>query len=193
MTNFWTIAQEILRQVGPGALTLLGIWVNYRNGKKNKPDLGRSVKRSDIVKPLLEEVRYSLGSVRCIEWAVSNGDVTLGGHHLQKLSIITEAVEEGFESMQNAFQLVPITQFSRTLESLKDKDATVSHEDQFHDDMAILSSRYDVKTILIVKIKGDYDKWIGMLGVAWEDHREVSDEDIAYVKLQASRLGAIKS
>lgn len=185
---------DAAKVIAPGILTLLGIWYNSYQQKKNKPDLGKTVRRSDIARPILEGILYELDANRCNEWAVSNGDVTLGGHHLQKLSMVTEIHTDDLDSMQKDFQLVPITQFRRPLESLSAADWIVIHNSQIpKDDLTTLSARYDIETSLIVKVKGEYSKWVGLLSISWKSTREVTDEDIVFVKTQAARLGAIKS
>lgn len=161
--------------------------------RRAKPDLDRAVQRKERVKPILEQILYELDATRCCEWAVSNGDITLSGYHLQKLSIITEAVKEGTEPIQPLFQLVPISQFTRAIEGLRDATFVVSLETQIKDDLAALNLNYDVVTVAEVCIRGEFNKWTGILRVAWDKEREVTASEIAFLKLQAARIGAIKN
>lgn len=184
---------SVFQQIGPGILTLLGLWYKGKLDRRAKPDLIATINRKEKVRPILEQILYELGGTRCCEWAVSNGDVTLSGYHLQKISILTEATKEGIDTIQPLFQLVPISQFARTIEELRHNPSLVSNESQIHDDLAALNMSYHTVTLLEVRIHGEYNKWTGILSVGWDTERTVTPQEIAYLKLQASRIGAIKN
>lgn len=189
----WNVLLGISQAVMPGVVTLIGIWVKARMHQRAKPDLSRTITRNEKVKPILEQILVELRATRCCEWAVSNGDITLSGYHLQKLSILTEAVKDGIEPIQALFQLVPISQFNRAIEGLRNSPFVVSHESKMQDDLAALNLNYDVVTVAEVCIRGEFNKWTGILRVAWDVERDVSEREIAFLKLQAARIGAIKN
>jgi len=189
----WTILLNVLQVTVPGAFTLLGLWLKARMHQRAKPDLNRTITRNEKVKPILEQILFELQATRCCEWAVSNGDITLSGYHLQKLSILTEAVKDGVEPIQPLFQLIPISQFNRTIEGLRKSPYVVSNESIVQDDLAALNLNYDIVTTVEVRIHGEFNKWTGILRVAWDAEREVTQQEIAFLKLKAAQIGAIKN
>lgn len=183
----------VAQQVATPLLTLAGLWYRNHLEKKKVPDLTRVMDRGNKVKGILDQVREELDCTRCCEWAVSNGDITLSGYHLQKLSILTEVCAEGTESIQPLFQLVPISQFKRTIEHLKEAPVVVSLENKIQDDLAALNLNYEMVTLVEVRIHGEFAKWTGILSVSWDHEREVTTQEIAFLKMQAARIGAIKN
>lgn len=183
----------IAQQLGPGVLTLLGLAYRSYLEKKKTPDLTRVMGRTDQVKKILDQILYELEGCRCCEWAVSNGDVTLSGYHLQKLSILTEACKDGTEAIQPLFQLVPISQFKRMIDLLRQDDVVVSLENKIQDDLAALNLNYEMVTLVEVRIHGEFNKWTGVLSLSWDAEREVTSSEIAFLKMQAARIGAIKN
>jgi len=188
-----TALVTIAQQLGPGLLTLLGLAYKSYLNKRKTPDLTRTMDRANRVKGILDQIKEELSAIRCCEWAVSNGDITLSGYHLQKLSILTEVCAEGTESIQPLFQLVPISQFKRTIEQLKAEPVVVSLESKIQDDLAALNLNYQMVTLVEIRIHGEFSKWTGILSVSWDTERNVTAQEIAFLKMQAARIGAIKN
>jgi len=69
----------------------------------------------------------------------------------------------------------------------------VSNESIVQDDLAALNLNYDIVTTVEVRIHGEFNKWTGILRVAWDAEREVTQQEIAFLKLKAAQIGAIKN
>lgn len=162
--------------------------------KSKKTDLDDDFKRRRQNLPLLESVRYELDADRVFNMVFTNGDVTLTGHHLKKISVLLEMNADGVRSLGQNFQLVPTKIFERTLDALyeSEDDFIVSNEFDEYDDLAALHSQYDIQTLLKVKVKDQFGKWIGVLNVGFSKYRILTEGEIAFVKMQAAKLGQLK-
>lgn len=184
---------ELIKTVGAGVSAVAGIWLTEKIKKKNAPGLKETANRVSKVEPLLAQIQEELGASRVQEWIVSNGDKTLSGHSIQKLSMFTEVNRMGVESIAHKFQLVPATNLSRNIIRLAETEENyiVTNEWNEFDDLASLHLSYNIKTTLIVKITTMGGKWTGILFVAFDEERIINEQEIAFVKLKASQIGAI--
>ena len=163
----------------------------YKDKRINLDDDFRKKKEN---LPLLESIRYELEADRVFNMVFTNGDVTLTGHHLKKVSVLLEVNGDGIRSLGQNFQLVPTKIFERTLDALyeSEEDYILSNEFEHYDDLAALHSQYDIQTLLKVKIKDQFGKWVGVLNVAFNNQKILTEGEIAFVKMQAAKLGQIK-
>lgn len=176
-----------------GLFAVIGIWIREKVIKSNAPGLTETAKRVSKVEALLAELQEEFGAIRVQEWVVSNGDKTLSGHSIQKLSMFTEINRVGVESIAQSFQFVPATNLSRNIIRLSDSDEgyIITNEWQEYDDLASLHLSYGVKTALIFKITNLQNRWVGMLFIGFDDERVFNEQEIAFAKLKASQIGAI--
>lgn len=175
--------------------TLLGIVLKDRLEKKKKGlDLNTDFALKSKISPILEEIRYELDADRVQYWVFSNGDVTLTGHHLKKVSIFEEANKEGNQQLAHLFQLVPTKNFERTFNQLHEshENFIVSQEDDYNDDLSDIYKLYDARTLLHIKLTKPGDKWVGIISIWFNKRTEIPDQEISFAKLQSSRIGAIK-
>lgn len=151
-------------------------------------------KNKKKVQPMLESIIYELDADRVYQTAFSNGDVTFAGHHLKKVSVINELSGEGFKDLGLDIQLVPAKVFERNLNDLYESanDFIISKEFEINDDLSALLKQYDIQTLLKVKIKNFSGKWVGTLDVCFNSDKNFTREEIAFVKMQAAKLGEIK-
>ena len=172
---------------------LFSSWLTKKNREKNVTIDKDFQKRKEIV-PILESIRYELGASRVFDMVFSNGDVTLTGHHLKKVSIYQEVTEDGVRPMAQDFQLIPSKIFERTLDELYESstDYVIFTEFQNYDNLAALHAQYDIHTLMKVKIKNQFGKWVGVLNVAFSNEKVLTEGEIAFVKMQAARLGQLK-
>lgn len=170
---------------------------------KDWRDKKRSVRGDDVsddydrkrqILPILEDVRYELEADRVQEWVFSNGDTTLSGHHLKKISIFVETNRDGFHDVAHHLQFVPTKKFERWLDSLHEarEDYIVTREDLYRDELSALAEQYQINTALLIKIKNDLGKWVGVLSVCFSRERSLTDGEVAISKLLAARIGQIK-
>lgn len=176
-----------------GLFAVIGIWIREKLIKSNAPGLKETAKRVSKVETFLAEIQEELGAYRVQEWVVTNGDKTLSGHSIQKLSMFTEINRVGVESIAQSFQFVPATNLSRNIIRLSDSDDgyIITNEWQEYDDLASLHLSYGVKTALVCKIVNMQNRWVGILFIGFDEERIFNEQEIAFVKLKASQIGAI--
>lgn len=180
-----------------GCTSLGTVWLSkyldkrYRDKKVNLDDDFKKRKQN---LPLLEAIRYELDADRVFNMVFTNGDITLTGHHLKKVSVLLEVTGDGVRSLGQAFQLVPTKIFERTLDALyeSEDDFVIFNEFDEYDDLAALHSQYNIKTLLKVKIKDQFGRWVGVLNIAFSNQRLLTEGEIAFVKMQAAKLGQLK-
>lgn len=176
--------------------TLAGIYVKDYLDKRKRKDKG--VEQDLIIhktlSTILDEVRMELNAGKTHYWVFSNGDVTFSGYHLKKLSILEESSNENVDTVAQYFQLIPAKSFEKHLQKLNEsEDGTLILDvNNMSDDLKDLYSLYDVKKVLKVKVKDSRGRWIGILSAWYFTDEPVNDGQIAFAKLQASRIGAIK-
>jgi hypothetical protein len=169
-------------------------WLDRKRIRRQTDDPSDDYSRKKTILPILEDVKYEMDADRVHEWVFSNGDTTLSGHHLKKMSIFLEVNREEFDDIAHHFQFVPTKKLERLLDQLAESKAEyiVSHEYLKYDELAALNAQYDIKTILMIRIKNEFGKWTGILSVCFNDDREISESEIAFAKLQGARIGQIK-
>lgn len=192
------MVETILNFVAPiltAILTLVGSHYLEVRKKRNEPDLSDE-DFEDKIKSLLDNIREELGAARVSYWEGSNGTSTLSGYHLKKLSMMAESNNDEYEDIKSEMQMLPISTFKRTLDLLKEsEDGTIySLEDLIKDDLANLNKGYGVRSMYAIKVKTIFNKWTGILIVGFDEKaKTLDDQQIAWMKIQASRIGtAIK-
>ena len=196
--NGWDFGIRIVEILGVvWGIKLFDYYNERRKERKKDADLSRNnldqdYHRNDVVTALLEEIKFELKCDRVIEKAFSNGDVTFSGTHMKKISILNETDDEN--PMAPHFQLIPVRQFKRNLDFLRyaKDDYAVFTEYNKLDDLGALNGKYHRLTCLSVKIKDEKGRWIGILTASWDKPYVPTKEEIAYFKMMASRVSAIK-
>lgn len=186
--------EKLLESLAVVAVGLGSVYLTEKyKRKKAQLDLKDDFQLKNKIKPILEEIRYELDADRVHYWVFSNGDVTLSGHHLKKLSIFEE-VSKDDELIGHQFQLIPAKNFERSLSALYEskEEYTISNEFEKYDDLSALYKLYGVKTVLEIKVKDSFGRWIGVVNAWFKDIKPLDESHIAFAKIQASRIGAIK-
>lgn len=193
---------ETIKDFTTIGLSLYGVkyyenWLAQRKEKKSKlvlTDYTSDYEKKTKIKPILDEILYELEPIRVQYWEFSNGEKTLSGHHLKKLSLFMESNSNGVKDIASHFQFVPVKQFERNLDKLyeSENDVIISNETREFDDLASLFAQYDVKTVLSIKVKNEIGVWVGVLSICFKEERLLNEGEIAFSKLQSSRLSIIK-
>lgn len=185
--------ESLIEPLITGGCTLLGLWLKQKWDKRKIPGLKEAADRVRRVEEILSEIQYELDSYRTQEWIVTNGEKTLTGHSIQKLSIFAEFNGPGVSSIAPTFQFIPASNLARNLIALAEsKDGFfISNEFEEYDDLAALHATHGVKTIIFVKIYNMQNKWVGILSIGFDEHRIVNEGEVAFLKLKASQIGAI--
>ena len=168
-------------------------WLKRRKDKK-KDNMDMEYDRRNVIIPILNDIRHQLDSDRVLETVFSNGDVTFSGYHMKKLSIISEVHIEGLADISHHFQLIPTKKFDRTLSELYDSsdDYLISDETTLDDELSDLKKLFGLNYTLMVMIRDKFGRWVGNITVCFNEPRELSSSEIAFVKAQASRIGSLK-
>jgi hypothetical protein len=195
----WT---EIAKNIITVGVSLYGFelfkdWLAKRKEKrtqKEPTDYSSDYSKKSKVKPILDDILYELEPSRVQYWEFSNGEKTLSGHHLKKLSLFMESNAERVKEIAPHFQFVPVKQFERNLDKLyeSEEDFIVSLEAREFDDLASLFSQYGIKTVLSIKVKNEIGVWVGVLSVCFKNERILNEGEISFAKLQALKLSTIK-
>lgn len=197
MNSFLDLTFKFFESVGPVIVGFGGIILSKKLDKQQqdkKLNLDEDYKKKNEILPILDSLRLSLEADRVFEMVFSNGDVTLTGHHLKKLSVFLESNNEGFKDLGKDIQLVPTKIFERSLDELynSEDDYILTNEFQKFDDLASLYAQYEIQKLLLVKIKNNIGKWVGILCISFDKDRNITDGEIAFAKMQAARLGLVK-
>lgn len=186
--KFWQVLEIGLTFYGT---LLLKEWFDRRR-ERRKDDVGQDIVRKRKMTEILDRLRIDLGASRVILWLFSNGDTTLNGYHLKKMSIFAESSLE--DSIAPEFQLVPTSQFERSLHLLHESEDGyfLRHESDYADSQAALADKYDIDTVLTLKVKTDTGRWIGILSVCYDRKQNLEEGEIALAQIQAAILGSIK-
>lgn len=191
------IVDTFIRIAEIGCTSFGTVWFQQRMRDKRiskANNMEVDYKRKDVIIPILEEIRYKLGAQRVIECSFSNGDTTFSGSHMKKVSVTHEVYSEGVDALSQHFQLIPAKKFERPLELLyrSASDYIVSDEGAIVDELAILNRSYGINYMLVVKTRDQNGKWIGYILVSFSEAKEISQEDIIYVKTQAAAIGGMR-
>jgi hypothetical protein len=168
-------------------------WLQKRKRSQNL-NIDKDFEKRKQILPIMESIRYELDASRVFDMVFTNGDVTMTGHHLKKVSVFQEVTADGVRPLAQDFQLVPSKIFDRTLDALYETndDYVIFTEFENFDNLSALHAQYDIHTLMKVKIKNQFGKWVGVLNVAFQNERILTEGEIAFVKMQAARLGQIK-
>lgn len=177
--------------------TILALFVKDHLDRKklnNKTDLDKDFNIKKSIFSILEEVKYEFGSDKTFYWVFSNGDVTFSGFHLKKLSILEESSGSTIPSIAHLFQTIPAKKFEDNLSALSESkdDYIILDVEQCPEEMKDLYSFYNVKKILKIKVKDNNGRWIGIMSSWFTEDVDITDGQIAFAKIQASRIGLIK-
>jgi len=176
---------------------LLKDYLDRRKERKSHDDnMDFDYHRVSEINPLLEDLKYHLKADKVAEVAFSNGDTTLSGYHLKKVSIITETMsDDPDEAIAPHFQLVPSRKFDRTIRSLyeAENDWVFWDETQEKDETAALNRAFNLNSLLLVAIRNQENKWVGYIMVSWKDKKDtITEPEIQRAQLVASRIGVMQ-
>lgn len=182
-----------------GSLYGYRIFSDYMDRRKERKlkktsDYSSDYDKKSKVRPILDELLYELEASRVQYWEFSNGEKTLSGHHLKKLSLFMESNQDGVNDIAPNFQFVPVKQFERNLDKLYESphDYIISNENREFDELASLFAQFGIGTILSIKIKNEIGVWVGVLSICFKDEHILNEGQIAFSKLHAARLSVIK-
>lgn len=174
------------------ATTLGGIFLNEKLKKLKTPDLG-DPDFEDLIGDIIDNISKELNANRVMFWEGKNGTNTLSGYHLKTLNLMLESNAPGSYDVKEELQDVPVIAFKRNIKQLSGSEdgIIVSKEYEIQDELSALHKSYQNETVVCLKITTKANKWTSILMVGFKGYREISNEECAWLKLQAGRIGVI--
>ena len=162
-----------------------------------KPDLS-DTDYDDLIGEIIQGIQIDTQAHRVAYWAAQNGEKTLDGYSIKKLSMMVEKNAEGVDNIIRDMQNVPSTTFKRTLSSLRlaAEPHVLSNESEIQDDLGRVNTAYGCNTMLVFKVNNIRrgKKWTGLLCIGFEERmRNVLPTEIGFCALQVSRIEALIS
>ena len=179
--------------IGPIAVHL----VKEKLDKKKKDILKESIELNVLVSNKIEEIKEQYKADRVwVEQFHNGGTFYPTGKSIQKFSMFYEVVTPGVESIQQKFQQIPISLFSRSINHLLKDDVMVVHD--FRDDilptygLKYIAEENNVKSGYAFAIKTIEGKFIGVLGIDFVKRKTIlPDEDINSLLVEATTIGGV--
>jgi len=179
--------------IGPIAVKI----VQNRIDKKNKDSLNEALKENTIVSEKLEKIREDHNADRA--WIMqfhNGGNFYPTGKSIQKFSMCYETVDKGVYSIQSSFQNIPISLFSKSINTLLEKDIVTVPD--FKDDkiekygLEYIAEENGCKSAYLVAIKSIDGKFIGTLGIEYTKRKNaLSNDEINELLVEATTIGGV--
>jgi hypothetical protein len=184
------------------AATVAGVFIlaekrysHYLASKKPKADLN-DTDYIDVLKHITDIIQYETSAYRVNYWAVQNGENTLDGFSIKKLSMVVESNTEGIDNIISEMQSIPTVAFKRNIDKLKLVDSYIySKEYELNDSLSQTHRAYGVQSAYFFKVKNLKKKmWTGILSVCFEDKHDTLDESqLGWVEMQVKKIEGIIS
>lgn len=168
---------------------------NFLAKRKVKPDLSDE-SYSELLMPILDDIKTELGTYRLAYWAAQNGEKTLDGYSIKKLSMVAECNSEDADDTIHEMQNVPSVAFKRNMIKLKAADSYIySKEHTFDDQLGKLHRSFGIQTAYFFKCNNLKKKmWTGILAVAFKDKNfELDDTQLGWLQFQVNKIEGIIS
>jgi hypothetical protein len=179
--------------IGPIAVHL----VKERLEKKKKDTFRESLAENNLVVNKIEYIKeiYEADRVWLLQFH-NGGNFYPTGKSIQKFSMCYEVVEQGIESIQQNFQNIPISLFSKSINQLLDTNIIAVSD--FKDEkiptygLKYIAEENGCKSSYIFAIKSIDNKFIGILGVDFVKRKtNLSIEDINELFNEATSIGGV--
>lgn len=162
-----------------------------------KPDLADE-DYEDMIGEIMSDIQNRFQAHRTAYFAGQNGEKTLDGHSLKKLSMMVEKNAEGVDEIKKEMQNVPRFKFKRNIDLLKNSEtgSIVTYESTINDQLSELNRSYGCETLITVRVNNIKNRtlWTGLLTVCFEEvERAVYDTELAWLAFQVSRIEVIIS
>jgi hypothetical protein len=166
--------------------------------KKKKPDMvADTLELGEVVTHKIEEIREEISADRV--WLIqfhNGGHFYPTGKSMAKFSMIYETVNIHVSSIQNNFQNIPVSLFSKSINELL-KNNIIEITDFKDETISTFGLKYiaeesSCKSGYLFAIKSIDDKFIGILGVDYTGEKtNLSDETINRLSIKATSIGGV--
>jgi hypothetical protein len=165
---------------------------------EEKPDMVKdALAVSKIVHLKIDELKEEIKADRVwITQFHNGGHFYPTGKSIAKFSMIYEVVEAGINSIQNSFQNIPVSLFSKSTNHLLENDI-IEIPNYKDSEAATFGLKYvaeesGCKSGYLFAIKSIDHKFIGILGIDFvKTKTKLEEEQIQYLTLQATAIGGV--
>jgi hypothetical protein len=182
-----------------GTLIIGGImawqWYTEHKRKTSIKDLNDE-DYTDLLGEILSEIQIETEAHRVAYWAAQNGEKTLDGYSIKKLSMVAECNANGVDSTIKEMQNVPSIAFKRNMENLKKTDKYIlSFESEINDSLSQTHAAFGIQTLYAFKVHNLKRKaWTGILIIGFEDRKhEMFDSQIGLCQFNVNKIEGIIS
>jgi len=180
--------------ISPITILLFKNWLE----KKKKPDMvADTLELGEVVTHKIEEIREDIDADRV--WLIqfhNGGHFYPTGKSMAKFSMIYETVNIKVSSIQNNFQNIPVSLFSKSINELLKND--VIEITDFKDEtistfgLKYIAEESGCKSGYLFSIKSIDDKFIGILGIDYTRKKTILNHDIVNrLSVKASSIGGV--
>lgn len=180
--------------ISPITILLFKNWLE----KKKQPDMvADTLELGEVVTHKIEEIREDIDADRV--WLIqfhNGGHFYPTGKSMAKFSMIYETVNIKVSSIQNNFQNIPVSLFSKSINELLKND--VIEITDFKDEtistfgLKYIAEESGCKSGYLFSIKSIDDKFIGILGIDYTRKKTILNHDIVNrLSVKASSIGGV--
>jgi len=180
--------------IGPIAVHLVKLKTDKSS---NKDSMKESLEHNLLIENKIEEIKdkYSVDRVWLAQFH-NGGYFYPTGKSIQKFSICFEIVDKEVNSIQQNFQNIPISLFSKSINKLlEDNIASIP---DYNDDKAnsyglkYIAEETGCKSGYLFAIKSIEGRFIGILGIDYvKEINKLSEENITSLAIEASSIGGV--
>lgn len=182
--------------LGPAGLILLKWYLDNKKKSVHDP-VAEALETSEKIMAKLDQIKEEIGADRVwITQFHNGGHFYPTGKSITKFSMVYEVVSSNTTSIQNSFQNIPVSLFSRSTNYLLENDI-IEIPDYKDETIATYGLKYvaadnGTKSGYLFAIKTLDNKFVGCLGADFTKRKtRLSGEDIAHLSNHAAGIGGV--
>ena len=163
--------------------------------KSNFSKLKQDIVNNSSINAICEEISSVLKAEKCVVLMFHNGGYFYTGNARQFLSIVAGISHNLVGDIRARLVNLPIGIFSRHLEKLLHVDYVhEKNELVYNDALSVLNTQENTVSSALFKIyKNKGVDWIGLLAIGWDEHIEMTEVEVEFVKSKLGELGTLLS
>lgn len=158
--------------------------------KNNLAQLEQDITNHSKIDEICDSIQNYIKASKVNVWMFHNGGYYYTGSPIQRLSMVAGVAEGMADDVKQRFTNLPIGIFSRNLSKLLEVDYVhEKNELMYQDPLAIINLQYGIISSALFKLKSVNEQdWIGILAIGWEEHKQMSDDDVNFVKTKLDNI-----
>jgi hypothetical protein len=197
-TVITVVVALITAVVGPSSVE----WVKSRLKKSEKEEDDEIIKEMKVDNNVNEQIEVLLNVLNCDRiWILqfhNGGHYYSSGVSIKKFSIFYEVVAPGIAKIQQQFQNIPSSFFSKSFAAVNEKDQIeiydFSNERVQHYGLKDAASQIGCRSLLIQSLKTPTKKFHGVIGVEFvKEKHNFTAEDINHIKAASAYISGLIS